>query len=110
MSLCGEIENIEFEIKQLLKTLEDKQAYLLRLKQIEKGEAMPIPFEDVIAQKSNREAIRELTKKPKIVVRNPVAKAMLQDRKPPQVVPAKKGSKVHYNRQQFKKEGKDTND
>ena len=52
----------------------------------------------------------ELTKKPKIVVRNPVAKAMLQDRKPPQVVPAKKGSKVHYNRQQFKKEGKDTND
>ena len=35
MSLCGEIENIEFEIKQLLKTLEDKQAYLLRLKQIE---------------------------------------------------------------------------
>tara|TARA_R110002049_G_scaffold226256_1_gene398311 strand:- start:376 stop:507 length:132 start_codon:yes stop_codon:yes gene_type:complete len=38
MSLCGEIENTEFEIKQLLKTLEDKQAYLLRLKQIEKGE------------------------------------------------------------------------
>ena len=36
MSLCGEIENIEFEIEQLLKTLEDKQAYLLRLKQIEK--------------------------------------------------------------------------
>lgn len=36
MSLCGEIENTEFEIKQLLKTLEDKQAYLLRLKQIEK--------------------------------------------------------------------------
>ena len=33
-----EIENIEFEIEQLLKTLEDKQAYLLRLKQIEKGE------------------------------------------------------------------------
>ena len=51
-----------------------------------------------------------MTKKPKIVVRNPVAKAMLQDRKPPQVVPAKKGSKVHYNRQQFKKEGKETND
>ena len=38
MSLCGEIENIEYEIKQLLKTLEDKQAYLLKLKQIEKGE------------------------------------------------------------------------
>lgn len=38
MSVCGEIENIEFEIEQLLKTLEDKQAYLLRLKQIEKGE------------------------------------------------------------------------
>jgi len=38
MSVCGEIENIEFEIKQLLKTLEDKQTYLLRLKQIEKGE------------------------------------------------------------------------
>lgn len=36
MSVCGEIENIEFEIEQLLKTLEDKQAYLLRLKQIEK--------------------------------------------------------------------------
>jgi len=51
-----------------------------------------------------------MTKKPKIVVRNPVAKAMLQDRKPPQVVPAKKGSKAHYNRQQFKKEGKETND
>ena len=51
-----------------------------------------------------------MTKKPKIVVRNPVAKAMLQDRKPPQVVSAKKGSKAHYNRQQFKKEGKDTND
>jgi len=37
MSLCGEIENIEYEIKQLLKTLDDKQAYLLKLKQIEKG-------------------------------------------------------------------------
>jgi len=37
MSLCGEIENIEYEIKQLLKTLEDKKAYLLKLKQIEKG-------------------------------------------------------------------------
>ena len=37
MSVCGEIENIEFEIKQLLKTLDDKQAYLLKLKQIEKG-------------------------------------------------------------------------
>ena len=35
MSLCGEIENIEYEIKQLLKTLDDKQAYLLKLKQIE---------------------------------------------------------------------------
>jgi|TARA_R100001463_G_C3483772_1_gene217213 hypothetical protein len=46
----------------------------------------------------------ELTKKPKIVVRNPVAKAMLQDRKPPQVVPPKKGGKAQYNRQQFKKE------
>jgi len=45
-----------------------------------------------------------MNKKPKIVVRNPVAKAMLQDRKPPQVVPAKKGSKAQYNRQQFKKE------
>jgi len=39
MSVCGEIENIEFEIKQLLKTLDDKQAYLLKLKQIEKGES-----------------------------------------------------------------------
>ena len=38
MSLCGEIENTEFEIKQLLKTLEEKKAYLRRLKQIEKGE------------------------------------------------------------------------
>ena len=36
MSLCGEIENTEFEIKQLLKTLEDKKAHLLRLRQIEK--------------------------------------------------------------------------
>jgi len=39
MSVCGEIENIEYEIKQLLKTLDDKQAYLLKLKQIEKGES-----------------------------------------------------------------------
>jgi len=53
---------------------------------------------------------RRMTKKPKIVVRNPVAKAMLQDRKPPQVVPPKKGGKAHYSRQQFKKEGKETND
>jgi len=37
MSLCGEIENIEYEIKQLLKTSDDTQAYLLKLKQIEKG-------------------------------------------------------------------------
>ena len=36
MSVCGEIENIEFEIKQFLKKLEDKKAYLLRLKQIER--------------------------------------------------------------------------
>ena len=45
-------------------------------------------------------------KLPKIKVRNPVAKAMLQDRKPPQVVPPKKGSKVQYNRQKFKEKEK----
>ena len=46
----------------------------------------------------------------KIKVHNPVAKAMLQERKPPQVVPSKKGSKAQYNRQQFKKERNETND
>ena len=33
---------------------------------------------------------------------NPVAKAMLQERKPPQVVPPKKGSKAKRNRKQEK--------
>jgi hypothetical protein len=42
----------------------------------------------------------------KIKVHNPVAKAMLQDRKPPQVVPSKKGSKAQYNRQKFKEKEK----
>ena len=36
--------------------------------------------------------------KPTIGIVNPVAKAMLQERKPPQVVPPKKGSKAKRNR------------
>tara|TARA_R100000781_G_C4050644_1_gene117426 strand:- start:639 stop:794 length:156 start_codon:yes stop_codon:yes gene_type:complete len=51
-----------------------------------------------------------MNKKPKIKVRNPVAKAMLQDRKPPQVVPPKRGGKAQYNRQQFKRERKKCED
>ena len=38
--------------------------------------------------------------KPTIGIVNPVAKAMLQERKPPQVVPPKKGSKAKRNRKQ----------
>ena len=40
--------------------------------------------------------------KPTIGIVNPVAKAMLQERKPPQVVPPKKGSKAKHNRKQEK--------
>ena len=36
-------------------------------------------------------------------IRNPVAKAMLLNRRAPQVVPAKKGRKAKYNRQENKK-------
>ncbi len=36
--------------------------------------------------------------KPTIGIVNPVAKAMLQERKSPQVVPPKKGSKAKRNR------------
>ena len=38
--------------------------------------------------------------KPTIGIVNPVAKAMLQERKPPQVVLPKKGSKAKRNRKQ----------
>ena len=37
-------------------------------------------------------------------VRNPVAKAMLQERKPPQTILPKKGGKQEYNRQHFKQQ------
>ena len=36
--------------------------------------------------------------KPTIGIVNPVAKAMLQERKPPQVIPPKKGGKSKRNR------------
>ena len=36
--------------------------------------------------------------KPTIGIVNPVAKAMLQERKPPQVIPPKKGNKAKRNR------------
>ena len=36
--------------------------------------------------------------KPTIGIVNPVAKAMLQERKPPQVIPPKKGGKAKRNR------------
>ena len=49
---------------------------------------------------------REYVMKPTVGIVNPVAKAMLQDRKPPQVVPSKKGSKAQYNRQKFKEKEK----
>jgi hypothetical protein len=40
--------------------------------------------------------------RPTIGIVNPVAKAMLQERKPPQVVPPKKGGKAKRNRKQEK--------
>ena len=40
--------------------------------------------------------------RPTVGIVNPVAKAMLQERKPPQVVPPKKGSKAKRNRKQEK--------
>ena len=45
-----------------------------------------------------------MKKSTKIVVRNPVAKAMLQERKPPQTILPKKGNKQEYKRQQFKQQ------
>ena len=43
-----------------------------------------------------------MAKKISVTYRNPVAKAMLQERKSPQVVPPKKGGKAKRNRQQEK--------
>jgi hypothetical protein len=43
-----------------------------------------------------------MIKKVSVGIVNPVAKAMLQERKAPQVVPPKKGSKVKRNRKQEK--------
>jgi len=40
--------------------------------------------------------------RPTVGIVNPVAKAMLQERKPPQVVPPKKGGKAKRNRKQEK--------
>ncbi len=39
-------------------------------------------------------------KKTSVTYRNPVAKAMLQERRAPQVVPPKKGGKAKRNRKQ----------
>jgi hypothetical protein len=39
-----------------------------------------------------------MAKKTSVTYRNPVAKAMLQERKSPQVVPPKKGGKAKHNR------------
>lgn len=41
-------------------------------------------------------------KSTKVTYRNPVAKAMLQERKSPQVVPPKKGGKAKLNRKKEK--------
>jgi len=41
----------------------------------------------------------------KVGIINPVAKAMLQLRKAPQVVPAKKGRKAQYKRGKFNQKG-----
>ena len=43
-----------------------------------------------------------MAKKVSVGIVNPVAKAMLQERKAPQVVPPKKGSKAKPNRKQEK--------
>ncbi len=43
-----------------------------------------------------------MIKKASVGIVNPVARAMLQERKAPQVVPPKKGSKAKRNRKQEK--------
>ena len=43
-----------------------------------------------------------MVRKVSVGIVNPVAKAMLQERKAPQVVPPKKGSKAKRNRKQEK--------
>ena len=43
-----------------------------------------------------------MAKKTSVTYRNPVAKAMLQERKSPPVVPPKKGGKAKRNRKQEK--------
>jgi hypothetical protein len=43
-----------------------------------------------------------MAKKTSVTYRNPVAKAMLQERKSPQVILPKKGNKAKRNRQQEK--------
>ena len=43
-----------------------------------------------------------MAKKTSVTYRNPVAKAMLQERRAPQVVPPKKGGKAKRNRKQEK--------
>jgi ribosomal protein L39E len=43
-----------------------------------------------------------MAKKTSVTYRNPVAKAMLQERRAPQVVPPKKGGKAKHNRKQEK--------
>ena len=52
-----------------------------------------------------------MSMKPTVGIVNPVAKAMLQDRKPPQVVLPKKGNKAKRNRQtDFRKAYKEAMD
>ena len=48
------------------------------------------------------QSVERSMKKLKIVRVNPIAKAMLTDRKSPQVVPPKKGKKNPYKRNKFK--------
>jgi|TARA_R100001460_G_scaffold26484_1_gene53624 hypothetical protein len=56
MSVCGEIENIEFETKQLLKILADKKAYLRRLKQIEKGDKELVDYKCYLTERDKAQA------------------------------------------------------
>ena len=44
-----------------------------------------------------------MAKKTSVTYRNPVAKAMLQERRAPQVVPPKKGGKAKRNRKEDNK-------
>ena len=47
-----------------------------------------------------RDAWHSIMKRKTVVYRNPVAKAMLQERKSPKVIPPKKGGKAKRNRKE----------